>query len=238
MTDHYDTSTHHLERNTSTMLTKFTRVVAGVALAAASVGLFSSTATAANPGTPPVAPVTVTPPTGTGTTSFTVLPPQPSFCPGDAATGGYRLNSFVTPVSNDPATLTYNNGPVGTNTYALVTPQGTPFVDASSLGIGDGLIGGIPTFSWSAFAGAGLPAGNYYIGIACTLATAGVVNTVTYYSTTVTLGVDGATYAVVSAPPDVPEVPLNVLLPISAAMILGAGFLVARKRHAHTQVSA
>jgi hypothetical protein len=29
----------------------------------------------------------------------------------------------------------------------------------------------------------------------------------------------------------VPEVPLNVLLPASAAVILGAGFLVARKRH-------
>ena len=32
------------------------------------------------------------------------------------------------------------------------------------------------------------------------------------------------------APPDVPEVPLNVLLPVSAAAILGAGFLIARKR--------
>jgi hypothetical protein len=41
------------------------------------------------------------------------------------------------------------------------------------------------------------------------------------------------TYGVVT-PPDVPEVPLNVLLPISAAGILGAGFLVARKRHNHT----
>jgi hypothetical protein len=32
-------------------------------------------------------------------------------------------------------------------------------------------------------------------------------------------------------PPDVPEVPLNVLLPASAAAVLGAGFLIARKRH-------
>jgi hypothetical protein len=31
----------------------------------------------------------------------------------------------------------------------------------------------------------------------------------------------------------VPEVPLNVLLPLSAAGILGAGFLIARKRHNH-----
>ena len=35
------------------------------------------------------------------------------------------------------------------------------------------------------------------------------------------------TYA---AAPSVPEVPLNVLLPASAAAVLGAGFLVARKR--------
>jgi hypothetical protein len=41
------------------------------------------------------------------------------------------------------------------------------------------------------------------------------------------------TYGVVT-PPDVPEVPLNVLLPASAAAILGAGFLVARKRSSRT----
>ena len=59
--------------------------------------------------------------------------------------------------------------------------------------------------------------------------------TVTYFSGTITLtGIEGATYTFVSAPPNVPEVPLNVLLPISAAAILGAGFLVARKRHSHT----
>jgi hypothetical protein len=42
-------------------------------------------------------------------------------------------------------------------------------------------------------------------------------------------------YAFTYGPPvDVPEVPLNVLLPVSAAAILGAGFLVARKRHSQT----
>ncbi len=215
------------------MRTKFTQVMALGAVAAASLCLLPATANAAAPGTPPVAAVTVTPPTGTSATSFTVLPPSASTCPGDAI-AGYRLSSFVTPVANDPATLTYDNtGPVGTNTYPLVDTLGTPFVNATSLSIGSGLITGIPTFNWAAFAGAGLPAGNYYIGIACTLATAGVVNTVTYFSTTVTLGLDGSTYAVVSVPPNVPEVPLGILLPISAAAILGAGFLVARKRHNH-----
>jgi hypothetical protein len=37
-------------------------------------------------------------------------------------------------------------------------------------------------------------------------------------------------------PPDVPEVPLNVLLPASAAAILGTGFLIARKRQSHSAV--
>lgn len=36
------------------------------------------------------------------------------------------------------------------------------------------------------------------------------------------------------ADPVVPEVPLNILLPGSAAAILGAGFLIARKRSSHT----
>jgi hypothetical protein len=215
------------------MLKQLSRVVAGVALAATSFGLLSNTASAAPAGT-----VAVTPPTGTGTTSFTVLPPQPSFCPGDAV-AGYRLNSFVSPVSNgDPGLLTYNNnGPIGTNAYPLVDPGGTPFVNATSLGIGDGLITGIPTFSFAAYAGAGLPAGNYYIGISCTIAVSGVLTTAKYWQSTVTLGVDGSTFAFVTPPNDVPEVPLNVLLPVSAAAILGAGFLVARKRQAHSQVS-
>lgn len=212
------------------MRTRFTWLMAGAALTVASVGLLSSTANAA-----PVAPIKVTPSTGTSATVFTALPPAPSFCPGDGV-AGYRLNSFVTPVANDPATLKYDsNGPIGTNTYPLVDQFGSPFL-AALPGLGDGLVTGVPSFSFAAFAGAGLPAGNYFIGIACTLATAGVTNTVTYFSTTVTLGVDGSTFAVVAAPPDIPEVPLNVLLPVSAAAILGAGFLVARKRQSHVSV--
>lgn len=209
------------------MRTKFTWVVAGATLAVASVGLLSGTAIAANPGTPPVAAITVTPPTGTSSTAFTALPPSPSFCPGDAV-AGYRINSFVVPAAKDPATLTYNgSGPVTTgtdNVYPLYDTTGTAFINATP-GLGDGLITGVPQFSWAVFVGA-LPAGTYHIGLACTLN--GV--TQTYYSTDVALTA-ALGYSVVSVPPNVPEVPLGILLPISAAAILGGGFLVARKRH-------
>lgn len=38
------------------------------------------------------------------------------------------------------------------------------------------------------------------------------------------------TFGTVAPPPDVPEVPLNVLLPASAAAVLGGAFLITRKR--------
>jgi hypothetical protein len=38
------------------------------------------------------------------------------------------------------------------------------------------------------------------------------------------------TFTAVTLPPDVPEVPLNVLLPASAAALFGAGLLITRKR--------
>jgi hypothetical protein len=217
------------------MRTKSSWLAAGVAIVAASVGLLSTTTNAAAPGTPPVAAATMTPPTGTSSTSFTVLPPSAATCPGDAV-AGYRLNSFIVPITKDPATLTYDvNGPTtngSDNIYPLVSTTGSPFAMATSLGVGNGLITGIPTFNWSAFVGA-LPAGDYVVGIACTLATAGVVNTVTYFSTAITLTSD-LSYSPVTPPEQVPEVPLNVLLPISAAAILGGGFVIARKRHRQT----
>ena len=210
------------------MISKYTRVLAGAAIAVASVGLLSSSASAA-PGT-----ITVTPSSGTSTTAFTAVPPSPSFCPGDAATNGYRLNSFVVPIAVDPATLTYDsNGPVtnGTdNKYPLYDSTGTAFTNSTGLGIGAGLILSPPPFSWSVFDGV-LPAGNYHIGLACTLGGA----TVTYFVADITLTASHS-YSPAGPPPDVPEVPLNVLLPISAAVILGGGFVVARKRHQQTTV--
>ncbi|HEX2785623.1 MAG TPA: hypothetical protein VHN36_18730 [Ilumatobacteraceae bacterium] len=227
--DNQHRSNNRIERKTITMRSKFLTVVAGAAVAAASVGLLSSTANAAAPGTPPVAAITVTPPTGTSSTSFTALPPSPSFCPGDAV-AGYRINSFVVPIAVDPATLTYNGaGPVSNGTdniYPLYDTLGTGFINATP-GLSDGLITGVPAFSWSVFVGT-LPAGNYHIGLACTLN--GV--TATYFSTDITLTA-ALGYSPLAPPSDVPEVPLNVLLPISAAAILGGGFLIARKRHNH-----
>jgi hypothetical protein len=137
------------------------------------------------------------------------------------------------PLSADPSTLTYDaNGPVTTGTdnkYPLYLTTGTGYINTTDLGIGDGLIINPPAFSWNVFVGT-LPAGDYHIGLACTLA--GV--TKSYFSADVTLTSD-LHYSPYLAP-QVPEVPLNVLLPLSAAVILGGGFMVARKRHNATAV--
>lgn len=224
-------SNNHNERNVNTMRMNLIRVVAGATIAAASIGLYAGAASAAAPGTPPVAPATMTPPSGTATSTFSLLPPPASKCPGDAATNGYRLQSYIAPAAVDPATLTYDaNGPTAAGSFPLYDVATSPFVNAVSLGIGDGIISGIPQFSLGVFDGQGLlPAGDYNVGFACSLAGA----TVTYWSTKITLSAALA-YSPAGPPPDVPEVPLNVLLPLSSAAILGGGFLVARRRHRHS----
>jgi len=214
-----------------------------IALAAAGGPLLTGAANAAPPGTPPVGPLTMTPSTGTGTTNFLLKPtmnnnPNAAFCPGDSATGNYRWQTFITPATVDPATLTYDStGPVpqaGEATWPLFDVGGSPVV-AQTTGVGDGLVS---TFAMNlaVFDTEGLiPDGDYKIGIACTLG--GV--TQTYWSIPVSL-VPGAAiinYQPTTPGPDIPEAPLSVLLPLTGLAAVG-GFVVLRRRQSASALAA
>ncbi len=159
------------------MHTRLIKVVAGVAaLAAASVGLFSASASALPPGSPSSGLVSVTPATGIATTSITLAPPAGAACQGDSATGGYRWQTFIASGSVDAGTLTYAGG-AGPNAVAgsvvlpLVSTSGSVITDATT-SVGTALLTGIPTFDFSAFPAGTFPSGAYNIGFACTLSNA------------------------------------------------------------------
>src|SRR5262245_60998196 len=70
-------------------------------------------------------PLTLAPQTGTGTTNFSLsFPSGAQFqCPGDSASGGYRVQGFVVPASQNLANMTFTStGPVGGQ--PLITPAG------------------------------------------------------------------------------------------------------------------
>lgn len=175
------------------------KVMSGVAAlaVAASVGPFISTpvAGAAAPGTAPNGSLSMTPSSGDSQQDFVLDPDDPQVCPGDGATDGYRWQTYFVDAANDPATLTYGStGPNTTGTTgwvsALFTPAGSPVVNQNP-DIGTANISGIPVLDFSVFGPGVVPAGEYYIGIACTLS--GVTETFWQLPITITTNAgDGA----------------------------------------------
>lgn len=151
------------------------RVVAALAAFAVASTLaplaLAPAASAAPPGTPPNGSLTMSPSSGHSGTTFSLLPDEPRVCPGDSATGGYRWNTYMTPTSVDPATLTYGvsgpNAQAGEFTVPLFDTSGTPVVNRHP-DIGDARISGIPTMNFAVFGPGVVPAGTYWVGIACT----------------------------------------------------------------------
>lgn len=100
------------------------------------------------------------------------LPPGAS-CPGDSANDQWRVQTFIVPASEDPASLTYDAvGPVGDGLWALYGTDTNPLVHgltARNSGPGEpGLITGLPSISFAVFPPGTLPDGTYRIGVACT----------------------------------------------------------------------
>jgi hypothetical protein len=119
---------------------------------------------------------------------FTLALPEDASCPGDSANDDYRIQSFLVPVTDDPAELRYDlMGPVGDGRWALYGVDTTPFVHAlteMSEGPGHpGRIGGIPPLSFAVFPPGTIQPGEYRMGIACTLSR----ETMRYWDVTVRL---------------------------------------------------
>lgn len=111
---------------------------------------------------------------GDSATPFSIRLPGKAECPGDSADGGYRVQSFLVPVKDDPGALTYRSVmPVGEGRYALYDIHTNPYIQsltakATKQG-GPGPIVNIPDLSFAVFPPGRLPAGRYTIGIACSL---------------------------------------------------------------------
>jgi hypothetical protein len=120
------------------------------------------------------APVTA----GTATTQFQINPPNGAACTGDTASGGYRVNSYIVPVTVDPSTLTWgSSGPVAAGAsfvQPLFTAVGSAFnnkATAATTAIINAAL--IDPFSFGVFqtspTSVVVPDGSYNVGLACTL---------------------------------------------------------------------
>ena len=130
----------------------------------------------------------------TSGTTFQLNVPAGSVCPGDAV-AGHRLTTFIVPAATDSSQLTFTpvtgkpNGAASGFTSVLKDPGGINITSQSDLSIGTGLIV-LPTGGFTASLQAiAVPAGNYKIGIACTLnlGTGLGIETTKFWETTTTV---------------------------------------------------
>jgi len=112
---------------------------------------------------------------GDAKTEFTVRVPTGASCPGDSANDQWRVQSFLIPLSEDPADIKYGAigpEPVGNGRYALFGADTTPFVHQLTVRNATagqpGVIAPLPTFSFEVVAGEHIPSGEYRVGVACT----------------------------------------------------------------------
>jgi hypothetical protein len=158
------------------MQPKLKRLIIGAtALAVAAGGLLVTNNPAqAAPGDPAEGPVTLPATTTPLTTVFSMSPsPAPGICDGNSSTGGYRWQTFITPLAVNPGTLTYSAAgpaaPAGSTgfTSGLLDNAGNFIIQRNTSAAAT--ITPIPGFNLSAL-GAGLTPGAYNIGFACSLA--------------------------------------------------------------------
>jgi hypothetical protein len=125
---------------------------------------------------------------GGSSARFSLRLPAGASCPGDSASDGYRVQSFIVPAKDDPGALRYFSVmPVGEGRYALYDVYTNPFIQAQTAKAtrpgGPGPIIDIPAFNFEVFPPGKLPAGVYHIGIACSLHN----ETIRYWDTDVQL---------------------------------------------------
>ena len=192
--------------------------------------------------------------TGGSQTPWTIKLPAGAACSGDTAGQAYHVYGYIVDdaANPDPGNLTFNSdGPVGSGTvFPLYDNTQTPYVNIATA-INTGQIINIPTFNLDLFSidGRGtannpdgtlvLPAGVYDVGVACAHGNGAGDK---YWNTKITVSssgtdVNGESWATVPNP-QVPEFPLSVALPLSAAGVLGTGYLVSRRRRRPTGVAA
>ena len=111
---------------------------------------------------------------GGSATEFSLALPEGAACPGDSASGDWRVQSFLVPVTDDPGTFTYESTkPAGAGRWALYPLDTRSYINkltaiAAEPG-GEGVIDERPIFTFVLFPPNTLPDGTYKLGMACTL---------------------------------------------------------------------
>jgi hypothetical protein len=194
-------------------------------------GTLSGSATVIDPATAkPLA-------SGSQSTTWSISLPKDSTgkaaaCTGDTATGGYHIYGYVigtNPPSTEGTTMSFDpiNGP-SAPALPIFDVTGSQYGPANTA-VSTGQIINIPSFNWSRFTSADLPAtGNpYHLGISCATGS-GVQDR--YWNVPITFDAALNWTAQNPPPPSIPESPLTVALPLSAVALLGGGVVVMRRR--------
>jgi hypothetical protein len=110
---------------------------------------------------------------GASATVFALALPDDARCPGDSANDQWRVQSFIIPAADDPATLTYGvNDPDGEGHWSLYGTDTSPYINeltAPNTEAGQSaIIPDIRPLSFGVFPPGVLPDGRYTIGMACT----------------------------------------------------------------------
>ncbi len=164
------------------MLRSFTRIaLVGAAVAASTVGVMSSSASAADP----LGSASLSVASGTNATTFAIA--SPGSCTGSGGSG-YRFHGYIVAASIDASALTYiAGGPSGGTGFqsALFTSTGSKVTNIFPESTPAGLIAALPTFSFNALAGGSITAGEYKVGIICT--TGGTIDAGKYWEQKITV---------------------------------------------------
>ncbi len=137
---------------------------------------------------------------GDSSTAFSLgLGANPS-CPGDSAGAGYRWQTFMVPAGADLSALSFTTaGPVkvdGEFRTPLFTIGGDPVANRlTDQAVGPAVTGGIsgiPQLNLAVYEPGDIPAGEYAVGVACTLGVPGADQLKSFWSTTIRVATTGA----------------------------------------------
>ncbi len=189
-------------------------------------------------------------------TPFSFKLPNEAACSGDTAADNFHIFSYIADATAypDPGNLAYTpDGPIPVGdgvVFTLYQTTGSPYVNKTAAPI-SGFIQNLPDFNFNLYSIDGritdtapdgtfvLPAGTYNIGLACANpdgTTDKIFNAQVIVSPSNT-DTNGLTFEVVPVP-QVPDTPLTVLLPLSAAALGGAAFVTMRRRRSSSTVAA
>ncbi|MCU1366470.1 MAG: hypothetical protein JWN39_2109 [Ilumatobacteraceae bacterium] len=169
-------------------------VAAAMMLTTSIAGLLGGASTAhavAASGVVTLTPVAGGAPTGiAGSAEFSIAPPAGAACPGTGA-AGYRFHAFIVSASVDTSTMKYDaTGPIvsgGAFGAPQYTTAGAGVVNLLPAVSPVGVIDGIPTVSYAVYSPGDIAAGQYKVGVSCTLNN----ETVSFWQSVIKVEADG-----------------------------------------------